>query len=209
MSIGLLVGIITTQTENTTGLMTYQQMQINKVGHTYFAIVEDFLTLAECRQVILACGDFNLTKVPAGMYSGWKTGEQNRNIATPPVLMYKSKFDKAFSKFNESTYDFCLTREYSHFVNEYETGQILDWHRDEDESVEDLYKRTPANRLSCSIFLNEDFTGGEFTLDGINSWQPSVGQAIFFPSAQLHRGGRVTQGTKYNYTVWAKGDRGA
>ena len=70
MSIGLLVGIITTQTENTTGLMTCLNMNINKVGHTYFAIVEDFLTLAECRQVILACGDFNLTKVPAGMYSG-------------------------------------------------------------------------------------------------------------------------------------------
>ena len=167
-------------------------MKINKVGHTYFAVVEDFFTIAECRQVILACGDFNLTKVPAGTYNGWKTGVQNRNIATPPVLMYKSKFDEAFAKFNE-----------------YGAGQILDWHRDEDESIEDLYKRTPANRLSCSIFLNEDFTGGEFTLDGVDTWQPRVGQAIFFPSAQLHKGGRVTQGTKYNYTVWAKGERGA
>ena len=84
MNIGLLVGTITTQTENTTGLMTYLLMKINKVGHTYFAVVEDFFTIAECRQVILACGDFNLTKVPAGTYNGWKTGVQNRNIATPP-----------------------------------------------------------------------------------------------------------------------------
>ena len=137
MNIGLLVGTITTQTENTTGLMTCLPMKINKVGHTYFAVVEDFFTIAECRQVILACGDFNLTKVPAGTYNGWKTGVQNRNIATPPVLMYKSKFDEAFAKFNESSYDFHLIQQYSHFVNEYGAGQILDWHRDEDESIED------------------------------------------------------------------------
>ena len=188
--------------------MTYHVMKINKVGHTYFAVVDNFFTMAECRQVILACKDFNLTKVPAGVYNGWETGGQNRNIAVPPVIMYKSKIDTAFEKLN-TTYRFDLIKETSHFVNEYKTGQHLDWHRDEDESVEDLYKRTPANRLSCALFLNDDFEGGEFELYGIDSWKAQPGRAIFFPSAHRHRGHLVKEGTKYNYTLWRKGVRGA
>jgi len=184
-------------------------MKINKVGHTYFAIVDNFFTVAECRQVILACKNFNLTKVPAGTYNGWQTGIQNRNIGVPPVIMYKSKIDAAFEKFNAESYGFNLVEETSHFVNEYERGQHLDWHRDEDESVEDLFKRTPANRLSCALFLNDDFEGGEFELYGIDSWTAKTGRAIFFPSAQLHRGHLVKEGTKYNYTLWSKGARGA
>jgi len=57
--------------------------------------------------------------------------------------------------------------------------------------------------------LNKTFEGGEFELEGIGHWKPRIGAAIFFPSGQVHRGRKVTSGTKYNYTIWRKGERGA
>lgn len=184
-------------------------MKINKVGPLYFAVVENFLTTAECQSIIDATKEYNLTNVPAGMYEGWKTGRQIRNIGVPPQLQFKDKFDKLFNKFNQDTYKFNLIDKYSHFVNRYTANMILDWHRDEDESVEDLFKRTPANRLSASVFLNEDFEGGQFELQHIGYWTPKTGTVVVLPSSQLHRGRLVTSGTKYNYTVWRKGERGA
>jgi hypothetical protein len=184
-------------------------MQINRAGWAYFAVVENFLTAAECRQIIYETKEYNLTKVQAGMYEGWKTGEQIRDIGVPPQLQFKDKFDKLFDEFNEGSYKFKLVDKYSHFVNRYTENMILDWHRDEDESVEDLFKKTPANRLSASVFLNEDFEGGEFEIQHIRHWTPKTGTVIVLPSAQLHRGRLVTSGTKYNYTVWRKGERGA
>ena len=183
-------------------------MKINRVGHTYFAIEENFLSKQECESLIASVNDWNLSKVPAGTYNGWKTGVQLRDIGVPDVS-WQSKFDEAFFKFNSMTYRFNLINKYSHFCNRYKGGYELDWHRDEDESVKDLFKRTPANRLSASVFLNEDFEGGEFELEGIGYWKAKTGAAIFFPSGQMHRGRLVTSGTKYNYTIWRKGERGA
>ena len=183
-------------------------MKVNKVGHTYFAIVENFLTTEECKSLIDSVPEWNLTKVPAGTYNGWQTGVQLRDIGVPDVEWQK-KFNQAFNHFNNMTYRFNLLHQYSHFCNRYKAGMVLDWHRDEDESVKDLYKRTPANRLSASVFLNESFEGGEFELEGIGYWKARTGTAIFFPSGQVHRGREVTAGMKYNYTIWRKGERGA
>lgn len=201
--------------------MTYLSsplMRINKVGFTHFAILEDFWGKEWCERTIEAAQEWNLTQVPAGTYNGWKTGVQKRNIATftdSYNLMYRAeplsaswqKLDDAILEFNKATYNFELDEKSNVFMNEYHKGYELSWHRDEDESVEDLFKRTLANRISVSIFLNDDFDGGEFELEGIGKWQPRAGTAIIFPSAQLHRGAIVTKGTKYNLTYWRKGNR--
>ena len=193
--------------------MTYHVMKINKVGHTYFAIVDNFFTMAECKQVIVACKDFNLTKVPAGVYNGWETGVQNRNIGVPPAIMYQSKIDTAFEKLN-TVYRFDLIKETSHFVNEYKTGQHLDWHRDEDESVEDLFKRTPANRLSCALFLNDDFEGGNFDICRpspltdktiVQTFKLKKGEMIIFPSHTWHRVNKVIKGIRKSLVGWVVG----
>ena len=64
--------------------------------------------------------------------------------------------------------------------------------------------------IAESLFDSEKGgTGGEFELEGIGYWKAKTGAAIFFPSGQMHRGKIVTSGTKYNYTIWRKGERGA
>ena len=74
-------------------------MKINRVGHTYFAVEENFLSKQECESLIASVNDWNLTQVPAGTYNGWKTGVQLRDIGVPDVS-WQSKFDEAFFKFN-------------------------------------------------------------------------------------------------------------
>ena len=112
---------------------------------------------------------------------------------------------EAIEKFNNETYQFNLDEKSSCFMNEYHKGYILDWHKDNDESVEDLFKKRPSARITVSIVLNEDFEGGEFELQGIGKWAGKTGTAFIFPSAQVHRGCQVTKGTKYNLTYWRKG----
>ena len=181
-------------------------MKVNKVGYTHFAIEKNFLSEKQCNRIIESIKDWNLTKIPAGLHNGWKTGVQIRDIGVPSTE-YIQLFNEAFEEFNNMTYGFKLVDNYSHFCNRYKPGMVLDWHADEHESVEDLFKRTPANRLSCSVFLNDGFMGGEFELQDIGYWNCPTGTAIFFPSSQVHRGREVTAGTKYNYTIWRKGER--
>ena len=59
------------------------------------------------------------------------------------------------------------------------------------------------------MFLNDNFKGGEFIIDGVDGWKAKKGMAIFFPSGKLHRAAPVTEGVKYNYTIMQKGERGA
>ena len=187
------------------------RMKINKVGWTYFAIVENFLSKEECYSIIDACqGTWNYTQIPAGAYpNGWVTGEQKRHIGNPWEVQFKSKIDHLTGEFNRNTYKFDLLPTYRHFVNRYEEEDLLDWHVDNNESIEDLFKKAPARRLSVSIYLNDDYEGGEFELKDIGIWRFKAGTAIIFPSAIQHRGLMVTKGKKYNYTVLREGKRGA
>ena len=117
------------------------RMKINKVGWTYFAIVENFLSKEECYSIIDACqGTWNYTQIPAGAYpNGWVTGEQKRHIGTPWEVQFKSKIDHLTGEFNRNTYKFDLLPTYRHFVNRYEEEDLLDWHVDNNESIEDLF----------------------------------------------------------------------
>lgn len=184
-------------------------MKVHRVGYTYFAIVENILRPEQCDALIETVPDWNQTNVPAGSYEGWKTGVLNRQVGNP-TSEYLHLFDEHLQTFNWSTYRFNLLMEQkTHFCNRYEVGHELGWHRDEDESIEDLFRRTPAKRVSVSMFLNDNFKGGEFIIDGVDGWKAKKGMAIFFPSGKLHRAAPVTEGVKYNYTIMQKGERGA
>ena len=189
-------------------------MKIHKVGYTYFAILENFWGKEWCQNCIDSIDSWNLTDIPAGLYNGWSSGRQLRLIGTfnkhyKDTYYEKSgswqKMGEAIEKFNNETYQFNLDGKSSCFMNEYHKDYILDWHKDNDESVEDLFKKRPSARISVSIFLNENFEGGEFELQGIGKWAAKTGTAFIFPSAQVHRGCQVTEGTKYNLTYWKKG----
>jgi len=74
----------------------------------------------------------------------------------------------------------------------YDEGQQFDWHRD------GYFERENGERsqLTFMVYLNEDFSGGETTVDG-NIVMPQQGTALFFVHRLLHKGQPVTTGRKY------------
>lgn len=68
----------------------------------------------------------------------------------------------------------------------------------------DSYPDRPRT-LSCSINLNNDYEGGEFTFfDGALRYRVPAGSAIVFPSnfQYPHAVAPITQGTRYSVITW-------
>jgi predicted 2-oxoglutarate/Fe(II)-dependent dioxygenase YbiX len=68
----------------------------------------------------------------------------------------------------------------------------------------DSYTDRPRT-LSCSIALNEEFEGGQFTFfDGRLRYTVPAGSAIVFPSNFMytHAVAPITQGTRYSVITW-------
>lgn len=93
-------------------------------------------------------------------------------------------------------------------VTKYEPGQEYKWH------VDQLNVDKPMRRkLSISLLLNDNFTGGELQLLETNSLynetattvQLSAGAAAVFPSWVVHRVTPVTSGTRYSLVAWMNG----
>ena len=102
-----------------------------------------------------------------------------------------------------------LTRhEPPHFLL-YRPGDFFVAHRDRSRSAEaDVSSRL----VSCVLFLNDDFTGGELNLFGIlegGSWDsvgfpcpPAAGAAVAFPAGMLHEVRPVTSGVRASVVTW-------
>lgn len=68
----------------------------------------------------------------------------------------------------------------------------------------DSFRRVPRS-LSCSIALNDDFSGGEWSFfDGSHTLRPPRGSIVLFPSNFMfpHEILEVTSGTRYAVVTW-------
>jgi len=74
----------------------------------------------------------------------------------------------------------------------YELGQQFDWHYD------GYFQRANGERshITFMIYLNEGFTGGATSIEGIHI-TPQKGLALFFMHRVLHKGQPVDEGRKY------------
>jgi len=88
----------------------------------------------------------------------------------------------------------------------YDKDDHFDWH------IDDVMKKpdnSPIRKISCSILLNEDYEGGEFSFASKqHGWE--VGKikrnsAIFFPSFMPHTVSPITQGNRQSLIAWARG----
>jgi len=76
-----------------------------------------------------------------------------------------------------------------------------DWHSD--LGIGDASNR----KLSCSILLNDNFSGGnlEFFLNGKQTCDMKVGDCLLFSSFISHRVTRVTKGERWALVAWFSG----
>ena len=96
------------------------------------------------------------------------------------------------------------------YIIKYENGQFIGPHSDcniayESDGVTPINTLPMHNILTCGLFLNEDFTGGELHYRpwGITA-KPSAGSVLIYPSSYMgcHEVAPVTNGTRYAYLCW-------
>ena len=85
---------------------------------------------------------------------------------------------------------------------EYEMGGKYDWHMDI------LGESINHRKISLSVNLNSDFTGGKFQFKfgrGITDIFLEKGDAVIFPSFFMHRVTPVTNGVRKSLVQWISG----
>jgi hypothetical protein len=98
-----------------------------------------------------------------------------------------------------------LYPEYSDLVVWY-SGDSMGLHADNFDCIggkpytDDLYFR----KISCLIYLNDNFEGGETFFENGNIIKPKKGMLAMFPSNCTHMHGvtRITNGTRYTMPMW-------
>ncbi len=97
----------------------------------------------------------------------------------------------------------------------YKEGEYIDWHIDIDQyDFSGEFKG--LRKLSMSLFLNDDFDGGNLQLETgspqmrnrIINLHPQAGTMIFFPATTWHRVTPVIKGVRKTLVVWFLADYG-
>ena len=105
-------------------------------------------------------------------------------------------------------------------LTKYKKGGFYNWHSDGGADHLSVYDSSNgkflngyARKLSISILLNEDFSGGRFQFVNIYNGKRKIltpklketGSVIVFPSFMEHRIAPVTKGTRYSLVAWFLG----
>ena len=95
-------------------------------------------------------------------------------------------------------------------ITTYEEGEYYNWHVDGNGIRSAPNSPGHVRKISMSILLNDDYTGGELEIkeDGRNSEMPNtIGTIIVFPSYFTHRVKPVKKGTRYSLVAWLGGPK--
>ena len=106
-------------------------------------------------------------------------------------------------------------------VGRYKKGGFYHWHSDGGADCLSTYNKPDneflngnARKLSMSILLNDNFSGGEFQFCSYKEEKPliqtcpqfkGIGSIVVFPSFLEHRVTPVTKGTRHSLVVWFVG----
>ena len=108
-------------------------------------------------------------------------------VAINCIHEYKSKFNN------------CIVEEDTGYeLLRYEVGGYYKEHID--------FHSTLVRTLSCSLNLNDDYEGGEFSFfDNTSKYTLGKGDALLFPSNFMypHEVTECTKGTRYSFVSWA------
>ena len=107
----------------------------------------------------------------------------------------------------------------SNQITRYVKGGYYNFHSDGRGDNLSVYKEPDkpfmngcVRKLSMSVFLNDDFEGGDFEFASyskgkciISPIKPERGSLVVFPSAMEHRVAPITKGTRYSLVTWFLG----
>ena len=93
-------------------------------------------------------------------------------------------------------------------IARYRRGEFYSWHTDGNGIRPIPCEPTIVRKMSMSILLNDDYTGGELEIKESPDRIPNtMGTIIVFPSYFMHRVKPVKKGTRYSLVAWFGGPK--
>lgn len=158
--------------------------------------IENFLSKAECEELILFSEQIGYEEAKVSLASGAKMMKGIRNNSR---IMYK---DEALANsYWEKLKAYCpdtIANNEALGLNEqfrfykYESNQRFKRH------IDGRFKRNEneESRITFMIYLNDDYEGGETKFDNVTI-KPQTGTALCFIHEQKHEGCPIIEGIKY------------
>lgn len=186
----------------------------NEIGHNklnylskYIHIYKNFIPNELCNEIIEEFGD-DLRWGKSILSSGFDPKVRNCssiNISTSKVSKKKKKIDNDICNYMHKIVkeevqiypELTITQDSGYNLLRYTKGQFYIQHVDN-------CKEYPRE-LSCSIILNDDYEGGEFSFfNNTEKYKLTKGSVIVFPSNFLfpHQILPVTEGVRYSIITW-------
>ena len=135
---------------------------------------------------------------------------------TTEQWLYDIVFEYMQSANRQAGWDFEVDAAESMQIGKYSKGCFYDYHSDGNgvtvyDMPENKWLNNKTRKLSMSIFLNDNYEGGEFTFfgdeDSIITGKGTVGTVLVFPSYMHHCVEEVTKGNRYSLVVWFLGPK--
>tara|TARA_X000001036_G_scaffold42072_1_gene33732 strand:- start:42 stop:707 length:666 start_codon:yes stop_codon:yes gene_type:complete len=202
-------------------------------------VVHNVFAKEICNKIIETYKDQTDVATHVGKNEKIKTGNmRNSNVCFFNDPQTTARIQTMIKVANHCTgWDFDITATEQIQFTKYESDQHYSWHFDgfgdnlakrtfifpsELSKNPGLRKTTDPNligtcrKISVSVLLNDDFSGGEFDTAWLDAddgklevrkstFKPKTGDMIIFPSHIPHRVRPVRVGTRYSLVVWAGG----
>ena len=125
------------------------------------------------------------------------------NISRTEEQKYLDKFWTAIQVADQMIYKYNIKGIYDNRLqaHRYDIGDWYNQHSDFQP-----IKRFSSVKLTCIVFLNTDYEGGEFTLFDGTKIEKEVGKLIIHPSFAGHGVSPITEGNRYSCVCWGVGD---
>ena len=125
------------------------------------------------------------------------------NISRTEEQKYLDKFWTAIKIADQMIYKYNIKGIYDNRLqaHRYDVGDWYNQHSDFHP-----IKRFSSVKLTCIVFLNTDYEGGDFTLFDGTKIEKEVGKLIIHPSFAGHGVSPITKGNRYSCVCWGVGD---
>lgn len=169
--------------------------EYNYITDKIFTIT-DFFTAEQCDEFIAQAEKIGFADAPINTFDGPRIEKDVRNNTRAMVDDLAQAADlwnrvRDYVPGRLGDWTACGVNERLRFYR-YDVGQQFDWHYD------GYYQRENGERsqLTFMIYLNDDFSGGETTIERMDI-SPQKGMALVFVHQIIHKGQPVTSGRKY------------